>query len=262
MGSSVGVLTITVGAERIVAVLRRWRSDWNLSIFLGVLIATVFVVHPLAELALVSRGLLEVFFMLVLAAGILAAGRRIGMGFAAAIMGTAAMVAVSAHLVSPSDASRTWLALAAIASLSLFAFAVLSQTMRQGPITAHRIQGAIAVYLLLGLIWAYAYLLVEFHFPGAFAVSSTRPPEHWAPTLIYFSFSTLTTAGYGDVAPVNPLARLLANVEGLVGQLFPAILIARLVAMELQWRTIGPRSSDRGAGAAEPRRGPGGERSD
>jgi voltage-gated potassium channel Kch len=56
--------------------------------------------------------------------------------------------------------------------------------------------------------------------------------------LIYFSFATLTTVGYGDITPVHPIARSLAMLEALIGQLFPVILIARLVSMELYYRRI------------------------
>jgi hypothetical protein len=54
--------------------------------------------------------------------------------------------------------------------------------------------------------------------------------------LLYFSFTTLTTAGYGDITPVHPLARNLANLESVVGQLYPATLLARLVSLELEHR--------------------------
>jgi hypothetical protein len=54
--------------------------------------------------------------------------------------------------------------------------------------------------------------------------------------LIYFSFVTLTTTGYGDIVPVHPLARSLCNVEAIIGQLYPATLLARLVSLELQGR--------------------------
>jgi voltage-gated potassium channel Kch len=112
---------------------------------------------------------------------------------------------------------------------------VLTQVFRQGPVTFHRIQGAIAAYLLLGLAWANAYELIELARPGAL-----RFPDGGGPTpirLIYFSFVTLTTVGYGDITPLHPTARSLAISEALVGQLFPAILIARLVSMEIASRS-------------------------
>jgi voltage-gated potassium channel Kch len=68
---------------------------------------------------------------------------------------------------------------------------------------------------------------------------------------VYFSYETLTTAAYGDVTPLTPIARSAANVEGLTGQLFPAVLIARLVAMEIdsrRWRTGTRAGESRGSG--------------
>jgi Ion channel. len=97
----------------------------------------------------------------------------------------------------------------------------------------HRVQGAVAVYLLFGLIWAFAYDFVILHAPQAFhADELTVQHGPLTPTLIYFSFTTLTTVGYGDITPIHPIARSLAMLEAFVGQLFPAILIARLV----RWR--------------------------
>jgi voltage-gated potassium channel Kch len=55
-------------------------------------------------------------------------------------------------------------------------------------------------------------------------------------TLLYFSFNTLTTLGYGDIVPIHPLARSVANLEAVIGQLYPATLLARLVSLELEHR--------------------------
>jgi hypothetical protein len=110
---------------------------------------------------------------------------------------------------------------------------------REGPVTWYRIQGAVAFYLLLGLAWAGAYELIELHWPNAFAPPpSTMMNQSEDPTarFVYFSFVTLTTVGYGDVTAVHPLARSLVTLEALMGQLFPAILLARLVSMELYHR--------------------------
>jgi hypothetical protein len=100
--------------------------------------------------------------------------------------------------------------------------------------TIHRVQGAVAAYLLLGLAWSFAYELAMLgsadavHFADA-----TGFPAAQVPRLVYFSFVTLTTLGYGDIVPVSPAARSLAVTEALIGQLFPAILIARLVSLEI-----------------------------
>lgn len=119
------------------------------------------------------------------------------------------------------------------ATVSLTAF-VTRHVLRAGPITFHRIRGGVAVYLLLGLTWANLYELIEHLSPGAFHFPKAHSgPEDLSATLAYYSFVTLTTIGYGEILPLHPVARSAAVLEGLLGQLFPAILIARLVAMEL-----------------------------
>ena len=120
------------------------------------------------------------------------------------------------------------------------ALVVLAQTFRAGPVNFHRIQGAVAAYLLLGLAWALAYELVSLLAAGAFSFAGSGGPER--PDFVYFSFVTLTTVGYGDVTPVHPVARSLAVAEALTGQLYPAILLARLVSLATGG---GPRSRRR-----------------
>jgi hypothetical protein len=96
--------------------------------------------------------------------------------------------------------------------------------------------GAVAVYLLIGMIWCMAYYLVAFWIPGAFSIQGPIAPgdgESLQSQLFYFSFVTLTSIGYGDIAAVHPIARMLVILEGVVGQLFPAILIARLVSLHV-----------------------------
>jgi hypothetical protein len=108
---------------------------------------------------------------------------------------------------------------------------LLAQVFRAGRVTHVRIQGAIAAYLLLGAAWAHAYHITEILHSGSFTV----PPGQMllAVDWIYFSFITLTTVGYGDITPVHPIARTLAVGEALTGQLYLAVMIARLVAMEI-----------------------------
>jgi hypothetical protein len=116
---------------------------------------------------------------------------------------------------------------------------ILVQVFRKGRITAHRIQGAIAVYLLFGLMWGFLYQSIAFSTANAFQFSPTLPPhskEMLKTELVYFSFVTLTTVGYGDVLALHPFARMLVILEALIGQLFPAILLARLVTLEIMHR--------------------------
>ena len=112
---------------------------------------------------------------------------------------------------------------------------ILRQVFRAGPITSRRVQGSIAVYLLLGLLWAVSYEMVELLQPRSFGIIGQNG-KAILPQLAYFSFTTLTTLGLGDIVPLNPLARSLVVLEALVGQLFPVILIARLVTMGIDYQ--------------------------
>ena len=130
---------------------------------------------------------------------------------------------------------------------TILAVVVLTQVFREGPITSQRIEGAVAVYLLLGLAFAFAYAVIDLRWPGAFvpaAPTALIAHDDAVSRFMYFSFVTLTTTGYGDITAVHPVARSLVSMEALAGQLYPAILLARLVSMELYFRQGWPRDAD------------------
>jgi len=136
---------------------------------------------------------------------------------------------------------RRWLTAVYLVLGALFlgftAVVVLRQTLGGGAVTADTIAGAICFYLLLGVIWALIYALVELAHPGSF-VDGGRPVSSaigghrlLVPELLYLSLVTLSTLGYGDILPVTPPARMLAALEGIIGPLYLAVLIARLVGL-------------------------------
>jgi hypothetical protein len=121
-----------------------------------------------------------------------------------------------------------------LSGMILLSGAVGISVFGRGHALADRVFGAIVLYLLLGVIWAIAYALVFRLVPHAFAGQLDHPETFgdWA----YFSLVTLTTLGYGDITPVARAARALATFEGLIGQLYPAIIIARLVSLTVSDR--------------------------
>ena len=108
-------------------------------------------------------------------------------------------------------------------------------------VTANTIFASICVYLLLGILWAMAYSLLEWFQPGAFSYPSASSDEAGYMRLgaipagfeFYYSLVTMTTLGYGDVVPVSSLARTLATLQAVVGQLYLAVLVARLVGLHV-----------------------------
>jgi hypothetical protein len=97
-------------------------------------------------------------------------------------------------------------------------------------LTTDRLWGAAAAYLMTGVLWAFLYAMVDRATTGAFSIRGSSAAMDLT-DLLYFSFSTLTTTGFGDIAPLTRTARIAAMLEIIVGQLFLAILIARLVGV-------------------------------
>jgi len=116
-------------------------------------------------------------------------------------------------------------------SISCFFFALTAYILSRSLFRTHHvsqdtIKGGICAYLMLGFLWAILYSLCERMSPGSFISASSGEIQ-----FVYFSFSTLTTLGYGDIVPVCQAARVLTNIEALTGQVFLAIFVARLVGL-------------------------------
>lgn len=94
----------------------------------------------------------------------------------------------------------------------------------------NRLIGAICVFLLLGIIWSFAYSLLELAVPGSFKGFSPGHGPGEDSSWLYFSFVTLTTLGYGDITPVSAMARSLAFMQAVAGQFYVAVLVAGLVS--------------------------------
>ena len=94
--------------------------------------------------------------------------------------------------------------------------------------------GAILLYLTIGVTFVALYTFLGLLIPDAFSGMSLKDTPALPSTLVYFSFGTLTTAGAGDLAPLHPIARSLTNIEAMIGQLYPATLLARMVTLEIE----------------------------
>ena len=120
------------------------------------------------------------------------------------------------------------------ASLLGFLLIVISCTLKQvavgTEISANRLVGAVCVYLLLGIIWAILYTLLDLSTPGSFEGISRLDDPGWDSEWLYFSFVTMTTLGYGDLLPLSATARALAYMQAVAGQFYIAVLVAGLVS--------------------------------
>lgn len=124
---------------------------------------------------------------------------------------------------------------AVIAAVVAISLVIARAVFASGRVTHHRIQGAVVLYLNIAVAFTSAYRLVAELNPGAF---SSLPPLQSeaaaASSMLYFSFTTLTSTGFGEILPVHPFARSLSNLEAVLGQLYLTILLARLVTMHVE----------------------------
>jgi hypothetical protein len=119
-----------------------------------------------------------------------------------------------------------------VTAMALVTAAAVRHALRPGVVSSERILAALDAYLLTGLLFGVAYALLDRAWPGSFGAATPLGPGR----AIYFSFVTLATLGYGDVVPVSEPVRGLAIVEAVSGQMYMAVLVARLVSLYSQQR--------------------------
>ncbi len=205
-----------------------WSADSNPYGLLILLFVTIFVLAPLVSAQMVSLLFLKIGFSLIVVVGAFKVTARAWVRGLAVLL--AALSLAMGRLGLP-FAERTIEAadmLLSEAILVTFTVLMTKQFLPRGREPAQRIAGAVSIYLLLGLIWARLYQLVELVSPGAFLLPDSESLN--TANLVYFSFVTLATLGYGDISPVDIVARTLAILEAIMGQLYLVILISRLVA--------------------------------
>ncbi|MGA3315344.1 MAG: potassium channel family protein [Candidatus Korobacteraceae bacterium] len=224
-----------VGEKTTARISGSWQSHINLSSFLALLVTVAFVLPSMGlgrdDIKLYG----DVAFSLLLVSGVAIAWRRGKLFVLSCGVGSAALAARWMNWFTPTPALHLWSVWWSLAAIVLIALVLLSQVFRDGPVTPARIEGAIAVYLLFGMGWAQCYDITEFLHPGSF---STATGHFQLSDWFYYSYVTLSTVGYGDITAVHPVARTLSVTEALTGQLYLAVLIARLVAMEVvSWQS-------------------------
>jgi hypothetical protein len=213
----------------------RW-SDPLLTALTVLLVVMLFVIAPLQASGIFLFQAFELFFAIILIAGVFVmSGSRI------------AVVAMLAALVMAVTGAIFRLTAPSILDINLFAASwlimgivmvcvVAPAVFGSGRVTYHHIMGAVLLYLTIAVIFVALFTFMGTLVPKAFSGLVVEDSPALASNLIYFSFTTLTTTGYGDIFPVHPIARSLCNLEGIFGQLYPATLLARLVTLEIAGR--------------------------
>jgi hypothetical protein len=210
---------------------RSWQSQANLSLFLLLLILVVFFLPSVGF----EKNSLH-FYNDAAAAVVAVVGTAIAWRNRKLFLLTSVAVIVAiafrwATWWRPTQTVSLWSASTGLVATIMITVVLLWQVFRPGPVTGMRVQGAIAAYLLLAFVWAHAYHIAALVDPGAFNAAGTdlSAAIHW----MNYSFGMLTTLGYAGIVPTDPVAHTLCSAEAVTGQLYLAVLVARLVSLHV-----------------------------
>jgi hypothetical protein len=214
--------------------MRRMYTDRLLTLLAGLLILIMFVFAPLQAVGVflfqgfAIAGLLAVIGSMLVISNHPAALAVMSVCFVANI------IVFLSRLFYPWPYNLYVLAVAWFAIAVTLGIIVAQAVFRPGRVTLHRIIGAILLYLLIAMAFGALFTIVGLSVPGAFKDISFEDNSALANTVFYLSLVTLTSTGYGDLVPLHPIARSLCNIESVIGQLYPATLLARLVTLEMK----------------------------
>lgn len=216
----------------------RWlRRAQEVSNAFGLVLLLVLATYVLASL-LENRGWPAVVELsvgtLTAVVALSSAGTRIQLvRLSALLAGVAVLLAAIAALAG----GRAWLSAASLVEVGLLSaatIAVLHRVVTASTVDTRTILGAISVYAIFGLLFTFVFATVERLQGEPFFAEIANPQNS---DFIFFSFTTLTTTGYGDLIPAGQPGRMLAGLEMMIGQIFLVTLVARLVSL---WRPRRP----------------------
>ncbi len=214
-------------------------QNLRFALLLGML-ASLLVFAPLLDVLRDVSGF-RLVFTGVYVAGVAALSGRRAVLFVGVLLATPALLSEWLSYLTGFEAFVGVNTLSSALFLAFTAAVILRTMLRQRRVTTGTILGGLCIYLLIGIFFVEVYSLVEFLSPGSFlylgepltAVTGAAAQYARYPGILYYSFVTLTTLGYGDVVPASHVARSMAVSEAVLGQLYVAVFIARLVGLHL-----------------------------
>ena len=205
--------------------------------FLIMLLALVVVIlfHPLIDNVVHIQFLIEIFMSLLFFSCIFAVSFKKHHPIIAALLALPVFAIMwSAHFIDIGGFEHVKNLFGMLFMLYL-TILFLEHFFRQDEINREVIFGALVVYLLMGLMWGYGYTLLEHLLPGSFNHPASLA-ELNLDAFDYFSFVTMATLGYGDITPASDAARAMVMTQAISGQVYLAVLVARLVGINIAQR--------------------------
>jgi voltage-gated potassium channel len=206
-------------------------------IFLLVMLLSLLAVAPFLANFIHLRFLFNIFLSAVLVSAVYALSQKIWHLAIAAVLAIPMLVSIWFGYVAQSDTVFLIGRICGISFIGFTIFHILSHIFKQQEVTKDTIAGATAVYLLLALMWAFVYAILDRLQPDSFAISAAGAFFGGRDIFLYYSLVTITTLGYGDITPVSYLAGSMAVLEAVVGQLYLVVLVSWLVGMYVSKRS-------------------------
>jgi len=202
-------------------------------VFLLAALLLLLLFYPFHNGTLIANLLFGAVNMAILVAGVFAASHSRRTLLAALALGLPALALQWIHLISQDRLAGNLMYINIVLFYVFTIFLVLGQVLRPGVVTHDNICGAIAAYILTAVAWATLYGLVDNLAPGSFIIycQSDKVSPMSMQDFLFFSFTTLTSTGYGNILPVARHAQSLAILEQMAGVFYVAILIARLAGL-------------------------------
>lgn len=218
---------------------------WRFSLLLAALVLNILLVPFFSGIDSnyhIGSILIQIAFTLLLVILVFTVGHNNKLKLAYAILALTALIFSWGNLGSSNIEISIYRNLFSFAALTFAMTLVIIEVFSDDCVTIDTISGALCAYLLLGLTFASIYAFIDIIQPGSFisTVSATAidlSSEHAGLDRIYFSFITLLTVGYGDIAPLSHAAKLFTIIEGFFGQVYLVVMIARLVGMHVSQRS-------------------------
>ena len=189
------------------------------------------VLRPFLGPLVRQKILMDLLFSAILISGIYAVSEKKSRLIISLIIG---IPAILAHWTTYVPHIQSFPFVSEVLSTVFYAYVsgnILAFIFKERDITPDLIIGAVCTYFLLGLFWASIYTIMEMAQPGSFSIPAGMSDQ--GSLFNYYSFVTLTTLGYGDITPLSEAARSLSVLEAAMGQLYIAVLVARLVGLHI-----------------------------
>jgi Ion channel len=217
--------------------LQQRLRDPTMTALLVLEISIIFVMSPLRAMGMAPHPMVLITIVLLIMIAVVTLSRSRGAVVLILVSIALNLAGTLIHFVDPTSPTLVLRTAGELVARGVLGWVVAEAVFAPGRINHYRVQGAIVLYLNFAMMFGALYRLLAEIYPNAFRglTGGTHDPG-FVDTMTYFSFSVLTSASFGDIFPLHPLARCLANLEAVIGQLYPATLLARIVTLELEHR--------------------------